>query len=425
MKIFFSILFLFFLSGKVLVAQVESSHPTDAIVALPVFYYDIFNFAGTDSANTRVDVFVKVPFNVLQFVKSSNQFLAEYSVIITVRNENKSRIIQEKIFNEKITTPDFNKTNSSSNFKISLRSFRLPAANYVIKIELEDKDSRKTYSFENKFLVRNFGKQFSVSDIILLEDLPSEKTDNKIFPNISNFLTIEKLAIPFYYEINSDTSRKVNVEYEIIDSEKRIVFNTKFDMEIVTGKNSIFYSIDSLNIGLGDYIITATIRDEFNNKYSVSKLFFSRYAGFPQFIKDLDKAIDQMMFITTSSELKFLREDVNKNEKLQRFIEFWKKKDPNPTTEENEIFNEYFRRVEYANKNFSHYNEGWRTDMGMVYILLGPPNNVDRHPFDIDSKPYEIWQYYTINRRFIFMDTTGFGNYKLITPLYGDDFRFR
>ncbi|CUS97606.1 GWxTD domain-containing protein [Candidatus Kryptonium thompsonii] len=81
---------------------------------------------------------------------------------------------------------------------------------------------------------------------------------------------------------------------------------------------------------------------------------------------------------------------------------------------------EYYSRVKYANEHFGHYLEGWKTDMGMVYIIFGPPSSVDRHPFDINAKPYEIWYYYEINRRFIFLDETGFGDYRLITPLWDE-----
>ena len=61
--------------------------------------------------------------------------------------------------------------------------------------------------------------------------------------------------------------------------------------------------------------------------------------------------------------------------------------------------------------------------MGMIYIVLGPPDNVDRHPFEYDSKPYEIWYYYDINRSFYFLDETGFGDYRLLNRNY-DWFRY-
>ena len=38
----------------------------------------------------------------------------------------------------------------------------------------------------------------------------------------------------------------------------------------------------------------------------------------------------------------------------------------------------YYTRVEEANKQFSSFKEGWMTDMGMVYVLFGPPYYVER-----------------------------------------------
>jgi hypothetical protein len=61
--------------------------------------------------------------------------------------------------------------------------------------------------------------------------------------------------------------------------------------------------------------------------------------------------------------------------------------------------------------------------MGMVYVIFGEPSNIERHPYDMDQKPYEIWDYYDINRQFVFLDNTGFGDYRLITPIW-DTFRY-
>ena len=38
----------------------------------------------------------------------------------------------------------------------------------------------------------------------------------------------------------------------------------------------------------------------------------------------------------------------------------------------------YYDRVEKANKLFGNYKEGWKTDMGMMYILFGPPWYIER-----------------------------------------------
>jgi len=105
-------------------------------------------------------------------------------------------------------------------------------------------------------------------------------------------------------------------------------------------------------------------------------------------------------------------------------LAFWDKKKPNPRTDDNPILIEYYRRIDYATKNFKGLGEGWRSDMGMVYIIFGTPSNIDKHPFDQDTKPYEIWEYFDINKEFVFIDNTGFGDYRLITPIW-ETFRYQ
>jgi hypothetical protein len=63
------------------------------------------------------------------------------------------------------------------------------------------------------------------------------------------------------------------------------------------------------------------------------------------------------------------------------FIEaFWKQRDPTPGTPENEFKEEHYRRFLYANEHFKRgtSREGWMTDMGRIYIILGPPNSIER-----------------------------------------------
>jgi GWxTD domain-containing protein len=146
--------------------------------------------------------------------------------------------------------------------------------------------------------------------------------------------------------------------------------------------------------------------------------FLVRWFGVPLAARDLDVAIQQTQYIANAGEVEEMEEAGTIEEKRTKFLEFWKKRDPNPATPRNEKMEEYYAKVEYANKHFAHYIEGWRTDMGMVYIIFGAPNNVDRHPFDHDSKPYEVWSYYDLNHQFTFVDETGFGDYRLTTPIW-------
>ena len=418
-NIFLIILF----ASAIISAQVESSFGIQNRDA--VYYQDFLNFAGEKSIQTRVDVFIQVPYNEIQFVKTEQGFAAGYSVTISVFKEDKSTLLSEKTFNEKVEIKNFEQTISGSNFNLSLRSFNLSSGTYLIRTEIEDKDSRKTSSSENKFEVRDFTGSSGISDMMLVAKKTVVDGSNKILPNVSRNVLTKKEGIPLFFEVYKNQPGDVKINFKIFENENRIYDSTEVK-KIDSGTTQIFFTIKELELGLGNYIIQLAVVDADDKIIgTIRKSFLSRWPGVPSSIKDLNKAIKQLVYIATEDEIEKIEETENRDEKVKEYLNFWKKKDPTPQTEDNPIFDEYYRRVFYANEKFSHYIEGWKTDRGMVFIILGPPNNVDRHPFEFNTKPYEVWEYYDLNRQFVFVDETGFGDYRLITPMYGDTYRFR
>ncbi len=409
-------------------AQIESTGVPDEKQYLPVFNYDIVNFPEPDTSASRIDIFVQVPFSTIRFTKApTGKFKSEYSITVSIFDQNKEKLLNEKSWLEKVEVDDFEQTLSSFNYHLSYRGFLLNPDRYYFRIIVEDKDSRKEFKAENLVTVRDFTNSIMLSDVIIVEAKHWSPESNTIYPNVSRSVLSAKDGVPLYFEIVSSKDGEIQINYSITSVEKKTTAYTSSEVIGVTkGENKLFKKIDGIDLGLGDYMLTVQIVDE-KSEYSVStqKRFIARLPGVPFIIKDINKAIDQMLYIASSSELDSIRKAGSDEEKLKRFFDYWKSKDRNPATSENEVFNEYYRRVEYANKNFTHYVEGWRTDMGMVYIILGTPSNVDRHPFELNSKPYEIWHYYELNRQFVFMDYTGFGDYRLITPFYGDVNRFK
>ncbi len=103
---------------------------------------------------------------------------------------------------------------------------------------------------------------------------------------------------------------------------------------------------------------------------------------------------DVTYIITDREEDVFLSLDTL--EERDRFIEvFWEKRDPYPATPENEFRDEHYRRLDYANQYLGRetFRDGWRTDRGRYYILLGEPR--ERHSFDGYNEVVatELWFY--------------------------------
>ncbi len=109
------------------------------------------------------------------------------------------------------------------------------------------------------------------------------------------------------------------------------------------------------------------------------------------------------------------------------FIEtFWKQRDPTPGTPENEYQDELVKRFRYVNDRFgrSTTREGWRTDMGQYYMILGPPASIEPFEASLGLVPCQAWSYYGDSRKnlpphfiLVFYQRGGVGEYKLYDPV--------
>jgi GWxTD domain-containing protein len=120
-----------------------------------------------------------------------------------------------------------------------------------------------------------------------------------------------------------------------------------------------------------------------------------------------------------------------KPEERTRFIQiFWKQRDPMPDTPQNEFYEEYMKRIQFADAHFGRQSsrKGSQTDRGYYYLLLGPP--INRTIYDTVSQiiPLELWYYkgdaqYGLPSFFylIFYQPQGIGEYRLYNPGEGPD----
>ena len=136
-------------------------------------------------------------------------------------------------------------------------------------------------------------------------------------------------------------------------------------------------------------------------------------------------------YIITDQEKKAFKA-LKTDEERENFIEnFWRRRDPNPDTEENEFREEYYERIAYANEHYASGIPGWKTDRGRTYIAWGKPDGVESHPtggaYDRPSYegggstttyPFETWFYRHLDGvgdgiEIEFVDPTGTGEYRI------------
>src|SRR5579862_5650843 len=115
---------------------------------------------------------------------------------------------------------------------------------------------------------------------------------------------------------------------------------------------------------------------------------------------------EDVAYIITDEERAAFKQ-LSNDEERDNFIEaFWQRRDPTPDTEENEYKEEHYRRIEYANEHFAAGIPGWKSDRGRIYIMYGPPDEIDSHPSggtyerpmeegggETSTFPFEDWRY--------------------------------
>lgn len=104
---------------------------------------------------------------------------------------------------------------------------------------------------------------------------------------------------------------------------------------------------------------------------------------FPRFTFP-EKLLKPTVYISTSTETeKNKRETDAKKAMDELFLTFTKGNE----ALSQKIIQHYYQRVSEANRLFTNVKEGWQTDRGMVYIVLGPPSRIQRF------KDREVWLY--------------------------------
>jgi GWxTD domain-containing protein len=140
---------------------------------------------------------------------------------------------------------------------------------------------------------------------------------------------------------------------------------------------------------------------------------------------------EDVFYIITSEERAVFENLTTVDEKEQFVEQFWFRRDPDPRTADNEFRAEHYRRIAYANEKFGSGLPGWQTDRGRIYIIHGPPTEIESHPTggiyerpmsegggSTNTFPFEVWRYRYIEGvgddvRLEFVDTTMAGEYRL------------
>lgn len=385
------------------------------------FFIDPIVFYSKEEMKARLDLYIEIPLENLQFKKnySTKNYDASISYEIKITNS-VNEVVSNELISDYVTTDKAEQKSLDESAKYIVKEFYLNPGKYSLAVTLTDINTKNEKTLKDKINIIDYAeKSISCSDIMLVSNLKMENGKKIITPLVDKNIDNLKEVILFFEVYNSQNQNvENNFSFKVTDVKEKVVETGEHKYTFTPGINKVFEKIVTDNLVFGSY--TLEIKDKTNGELVAQKEFSNKLSGFPSNTKDLNLMIDQLLYITTSEQLSKIKNAPTSELKEKYFIEFWRNNDPSPNTKKNENMVDYYKRIKTANERYTHWIDGWKTDMGMVYIIYGEPNNIERYPFTENTKPFEIWQFFSSNKEFIFVDDTGFGDYKLAIPIWDE-----
>ena len=417
-------IFLFMLNGASHAQYFES--PQQSGIGIPFFDVEIFRTFAKQPGVTRLHVFSRILYDDLTFIKtdSNDTYHAAVELVIAVYDDN-GISIASKTSKKEVNEKDYAMTNSREETVMVAEYFDLEKGEYELKMQMNDAISNKATNRKMKFEIEDYQKEeLAMSDLLFLDKIYSDSIGNitEALPSIGANFT--KKMEHFYIQFdlyNAQVPASVTIKYILENDKQEQEWDTTLVKEINKQVSNHIFEFSKRVLKRNRYNCVVEVKSE-EGKVKNNRWFSFYWIDMPETSDDITTAIDQMRYILRGDTLdKYL--EASFDEQQLFFERYWASRDPNPNTKVNELMREYFGRVNYANREYSTFSlEGWLSDRGRILIKFGSPDDIDRHPFELDSVPYEVWRYYSLRKIFVFTDRSGFGDYRLLPEYMNQEY---
>ena len=387
------------------------------------------------TGRTRLDVYVSVPYSILQFSELNDQFASQYSVRVTLR-DSMGRSVKDTSVTRSAVETNFQVTQGSTGkTDNTVLRFNIKPGTYRNEIVVTDKFSHRDYTSTDTLKVPDFADAPTLSSLMYVSQVEQKGDRYAITPFVGSSIWNGELKLFVFFEAYTDEiPLSVAFSWSLTALDGRTLGSGMGDvMSLTTRATQTFLPLSNIERALpGRYVLTVNMHPVTGGVPDTSLTLSSKtkpyivprsFAG--SVLSDLTKAVKQLAYVAEQNEIDFIMGAANQADQQARFEDFWKRRDPTPTTLRNEAFDDYFARIETANKRFKSYIDGWRTDMGMVYVIFGEPANIERVMGQAGSVVGVRWTYQN-GTAYFFEDNSGFGDFRLRIPLpNGVKYKFR
>ncbi len=414
------------------------------------FEFDYAQF-GYDTSSNYVEFYYSFNEASLKVNSENSNAKIEGLLKIFIKDDIKGDTI---VFNQWKLKHDILDTSIiNSQILVGTLGFIVPKGSFTCEITGSDMHNPDKFRLikENIKVVPYMHHSMSISDIQLASKMiqGSENTSSIFYKNTYEVIPIPNVvfgisqpALFFYLEV-------YNLQSDSIKSEQvkmsQMIYNSKG--KLVKEKSKYLSRTSNTRVEVGSHILSNYPTDSYtlvialidsvgNTGVSSAKKFFvynpdvqvtdtfevsttavlsSSFGSMSE--EELDDLFDKSEYLATKTEIDKYEKLSNLEGKREYMFDFWKAKDENANLNKNEFYRNYMQRVQICNDRYTSMGkQGWKTDRGRVFLLYGEPTEIERYPNQLETRPYEIWQYTEIEGGvyFVFADLTGFSDYTIL-----------
>ncbi len=398
-----------------------------------------FDFARFryDEKEMYIEFYYAFPQRLLTYVPDGGGMKAGVELTLSVASKDSI------VYAERMLVPHVSKDTSFSSMNlISMSNTKLTAGQYTLKVVARDQNNKsRGDSVSVPLNVKSLPTdRITMSDIEFASSIKKGKPGNLFYKN-----TIEVIPNPEGVYTNDQHCYYYAEAYNLLLGSdqsdltlKTSVYNT-IGKEVISreqprkraGESMVLVgNVDAGSLRSGTYTLFLALIDSSKKPVIASgkKFFvFNTVLGFDSTLMGLDRSIGLGAFISMEEpqldeEFKWMQWESREAEKDQykslkgvtakrKFMtDFWSKRPVG-------LRDEYLRRVATANTSYGVMGvAGYRTDRGRAHIMYGPADDIERHPNESQTRPYEIWSYNSIQGGviFVFLLRQNGGDYELV-----------
>ncbi len=397
---------------------------------------DLLVFHGPDiTGKEYVDVYVSVPYRTLQFQQYDGRYAASFTATIALRDKVGRKIADTTIERSRVEESYAVTQGSTGQSENCVARFLVNPGSYRYEVVVRDMFARRDYTVTDTATVPDLSNTPSMSSVMYVSQVEERNGRYAITPYIGSTVWSAEVHLFAFFEVYTvEIPQSIACSWSIRTSDGRTLGQGLGDVlslskrvtqhflplrlreRAAPGRYQLTVAVHPVINGLPDTTVQLT---QSSRPYIVPRTL----AG--SVMSDIALAIKQLAYIASQAEIDEILAAQNDADRTYRFEMFWKKHDPTPNTVVNEAFVEYYNRIATANRLFKSYADGWLTDMGRVFIIYGEPPRKEKSTSTTNTVLLERW-FYADNRVFVFEDNTGFGDFRLRTPLPADaKYRYR